>query len=85
MDLNAVDKEKADIDDEQTEPIQTNRVTTLAEESPDAYYIRKYGALGPFLRKLFTSGVEARGVEGVPEDERDNKNIWNKYVTHNLL
>lgn len=41
----------------------------------------RYGKLGPIMQKLFASGVEARGVERVPESERENKNVWNKYVS----
>ncbi len=40
--------------------------------------VKRYGRLGPLLSKLFASGVEARGVERVPEDERETKNMWNK-------
>ena len=36
--------------------------------------------MGGLLSKLFASGVEARGVECVPEDQRETKNTWNKYV-----
>lgn len=40
--------------------------------------VKRYGRLGPLLSRLFASGVEARGVERVPEDERETKNMWNK-------
>lgn len=53
-----------------------------AEEHPEAYYIEKYGSLGPIFQKLFSSGVEARGVQRVPEDERTAKNTWNKCVLY---
>ena len=49
-----------------------------AEVAPDDVLIKRYGRLGPLLSKLFASGVEARGVERVPEDQRDTKNMWNK-------
>ena len=38
----------------------------------------RYGKLGPIMQRLFASGVEARGVERVPEDQRTTKNMWNK-------
>lgn len=55
--------------------------TNLKEERPETYYVERYGArFGPLLGKLFASGVEARGVERVPEDQRTMKNAWNKCV-----
>ena len=42
----------------------------------------RYGKLGPVMQRLFASGVEARGVERVPENEREHKNMWNKYVSY---
>lgn len=50
----------------------------VKEETPETFYVNKYGALGPFMQKLFKHGVEARGVERVPEDQRTPKNSWNK-------
>ncbi|KIP11708.1 hypothetical protein PHLGIDRAFT_99130 [Phlebiopsis gigantea 11061_1 CR5-6] len=32
------------------------------------------------MQKLFASGVEARGVERVPEDQRETKNVWNNLL-----
>lgn len=53
----------------------------LKEERPETYYVERYGArFGPLLGRLFASGVEARGVERVPEDQRTMKNAWNKCV-----
>ena len=72
----SADKEKGYSGDERH--VQVGQV--FAEEHPDAYYVEKYGALGPVFQRLFSSGVEARGVQRVPEDERDPKNMWNKYV-----
>ncbi|KAL5528410.1 hypothetical protein ACEPAF_7546 [Sanghuangporus sanghuang] len=51
-------------------------VEDVKEEAPDAFYISKYRALGPLLKRLFSLGVEARGVERIPEDQRDSKNSW---------
>ena len=48
------------------------------EKEPDSYYVRRLGFAGPWLQKLFSSGVEARGVERVPEDQRERKHLWNK-------
>jgi hypothetical protein len=52
----------------------------LEEVSPDDVLINRFGSMGPILAKLFNSGVEARGVERVPEDQREKKNMWNKCV-----
>lgn len=52
----------------------------VAEEAPDNVIVSRFGFMGGFLSKLFASGVEARGVERVPEDQRETKNTWNKYV-----
>ena len=52
----------------------------IKEEQPESYYVQKYGRFGPVLQRLFASGVEARGVERVPEDQRTTKNMWNKYA-----
>ena len=51
---------------------------TVKEKEPDEFYISRFGFLGPFLGKLFSSGVEARGVERVPEDQREKTHLWNK-------
>lgn len=58
------------------------RETTIpvAEADPEEVLVKRYGRLGPLLSKLFASGVEARGVERVPEDQRETKNMWNKCV-----
>ena len=51
------------------------------EDAPDQVIAKRFGVLGPFLSKLFKSGVEARGVERVPEDQRETKHSWNKSVS----
>lgn len=56
------------------------RAIPLKERAPEHYFVNRYGALGPTMAKLFASGVEARGIERVPEDERETKNTWNKCV-----
>lgn len=52
------------------------------DNDPQVELIARYGVigLGPFLSKLFELGVEARGVERVPEEMRDNTHFWSKYV-----
>ncbi|KAF8171960.1 permease for cytosine/purines, uracil, thiamine, allantoin-domain-containing protein [Mycena galopus ATCC 62051] len=53
------------------------------EASPDEDVIinRFSGSLmGSVMSKLFASGVEARGVERVPEDQREKKNMWNNLL-----
>ncbi|KAI5123976.1 hypothetical protein M0805_006388 [Coniferiporia weirii] len=62
------------------QPGPEHHVVNVQDEAPGAFYIQKYGALGPFLSKLFASGVEARGIQRVPEDERDPKNMWNNLL-----
>ncbi|KAJ7851334.1 permease for cytosine/purines, uracil, thiamine, allantoin-domain-containing protein [Mycena leptocephala] len=50
------------------------------EASPDDAIISRFSFMGPVLSKLFASGVEARGVERVPEDQRETKNMWNNLL-----
>lgn len=50
------------------------------EAAPDQVIAKRFGVFGPLLSKLFQSGVEARGVERVPENQRETKNSWNKSV-----
>ena len=49
-----------------------------AEADPEDVLVRRFARFGPVLSKMFASGVEARGVERVPEDQRETKNMWNK-------
>lgn len=51
-----------------------------AEVAPDRAIASRFGILGPLLSRLFASGIEARGVERVPESHRESKNVWNKCV-----
>lgn len=64
------DKEKGVVAEEST--------VHAAEADPEEVLVKRYGRLGPLLAKLFANGVEARGVERVPEDQRETKNMWNK-------
>ncbi|KAG2116392.1 permease for cytosine/purines, uracil, thiamine, allantoin-domain-containing protein [Suillus clintonianus] len=50
------------------------------EAAPDRVIVRRFGKLGPLLSRLFASGVEARGVERVPENQRELKNAWNNIL-----
>jgi len=64
------DKEKA---------VAVDEAISDAERAPDQAIATRFGTkIGPVLAKLFASGVEARGVERVPEDQREGKNAWNK-------
>ena len=63
------DKEKGFPVDDAAHPVDV---------APEDAIVRRYGRFGPVLAKLFASGVEARGVERVPEDQRETKNMWNK-------
>ena len=67
-------------EDREKEPVDVFVHEKDLERSPDAVYVNRYKRFGPWMSKLFASGVEARGVERVPEDQRDSKNMWNKYV-----
>ncbi|KDQ63006.1 hypothetical protein JAAARDRAFT_119103 [Jaapia argillacea MUCL 33604] len=51
-----------------------------AEVAPEYVIVRRFGVLGPVIGKLFDIGVEARGVERVPEDQRETKNTWNNLL-----
>jgi hypothetical protein len=73
-DLSLEDKEKGS--EEEHIPVQ-HRVLEVA---PDDVIVNRFGFMGPFLSRLFAVGVEARGIERVPEDQRETKNTWNKYV-----
>lgn len=68
------DKEKGSVG----EDVQVQHRVVNAEVAPDDVIISRYRFMGPVLSKLFASGVEARGVERVPEDQRETKNTWNK-------
>ncbi|KAG8219210.1 cytosine-purine permease [Butyriboletus roseoflavus] len=52
-------------------------VYAVEDVRPDQVIAKRFGAFGPHLSKLFDSGVEARGVERVPEHCRETKNSWN--------
>ncbi len=53
---------------------------TAPNDSVIADRYARYGKLGTVMQRILASGVEARGVERVPENERETKNMWNKYV-----
>ncbi len=59
-------------------PVVGVDVSRAKEETPESFYVERFGRFGPFLEKLFANGVEARGIERVPEDQRTMKNSWNK-------
>ena len=68
------DKEKGDlsaVDVDQAAP----------DDSVIADRYARYGRFGPIIQRVLASGVEARGVERVPESERETKNVWNKCVS----
>ncbi|KAJ6508498.1 permease for cytosine/purines, uracil, thiamine, allantoin-domain-containing protein [Mycena sanguinolenta] len=55
---------------------------TTFETARDEDVINKFSGsvMGGFMARLFASGVEARGVERVPEDQRETKNMWNNLL-----
>ncbi|KZS97320.1 cytosine-purine permease [Sistotremastrum niveocremeum HHB9708] len=48
--------------------------------APDKVIAQRFGVLGPYLAKLFDHGVEARGVERCPEDQREDQHFWNNLL-----
>ena len=70
------------LEDEEKVIAVEQSVEGVKEENPEAFYISKYKALGlgPLLNRLFSFGVEARGVERIPEDQRDSRNSWDRYA-----
>ncbi|KAH7907851.1 cytosine-purine permease [Hygrophoropsis aurantiaca] len=56
------------------------QIVSDVEAAPDRAIVARFGVLGPYLSKLFASGVEARGVERVPENQRETKNAWNNLL-----
>ncbi|KAI0094522.1 hypothetical protein BDY19DRAFT_24948 [Irpex rosettiformis] len=71
----ADEKEKATVDNDH-DVVDVN----APDDSIIADRFAQYGRFGPVLQRIFASGVEARGVERVPEDQRETKHIWNKCV-----
>ena len=62
-------------------PEELHRFRTAdSERDPDSALANRFGSVGPLLSKVFASGVEARGVERVPEDQRGNKHAWNNLL-----
>ena len=50
------------------------------EVAPDEVLVNRWGFMGKIMAKMFDVGVEARGVERVPEDQRETKNTWNNLL-----
>jgi hypothetical protein len=75
-DISLEDKEKGFLGED---VVVQDRVLD-SDAAPEDVIIKRFGSMGPFLARLFAVGVEARGVERVPEDQRQTKNTWNKYV-----
>lgn len=59
-------------------------VAVLVEDAPDQVIAKRFGSFGPLLSKLFDNGVEARGIERVPEHQRETKNLWNRWVASTI-
>lgn len=59
---------------------QRRSLVDSTEGDAETLYASKYGVFGSVLDKLLATGIEARGIERVPEDQRDSKHTWNKYV-----
>ncbi|PSS29728.1 hypothetical protein PHLCEN_2v2876 [Hermanssonia centrifuga] len=53
---------------------------TAPNDSVIADRYARYGKLGTVMQRILASGVEARGVERVPENERETKNMWNNHA-----
>ena len=68
-------------DKEKSGPEQDVKVQhRILKTAPDDVIVSWFRFVGGLLSKLFASGVKARGVERVPEDQRETKNTWNKYM-----
>lgn len=67
------DKEKGDVPGVEVD-------SAAPDDAVIADRYARYGKFGPMIQRVLASGVEARGVERVPESERETKNMWNKYV-----
>ncbi|KAF8191258.1 permease for cytosine/purines, uracil, thiamine, allantoin-domain-containing protein [Pholiota molesta] len=68
--------EKAELSDKGSTSLEEN-VVNPTEAEPSGAIVARFGVLGPLLAKLFDLGVEARGVERVPENMRDDTHFWN--------
>lgn len=58
----------------------TTSASPVQEVAPDAAIVHRFGKFGGWMGSLFAAGVEARGVERVPEDDRETKNSWNNLL-----
>lgn len=73
--LSTTTSDKASRSDEEALHIHDGSPTSTEQPSHPE---RKYGVFAPIAAKLFDLGVESRGIERVPEDERSDKYFWNK-------
>jgi hypothetical protein len=72
----AHDEEKA-----MKHPAQVQVDDISPETETGAVYVSRYGRAGrTILGPLFKAGVEARGIERVPEEERSDRNTWNNLL-----
>ena len=67
-----------DLESASTSEQNGDEINTSVEDEPEKAIVKRYGSFGPWLQLLFANGVEARGVERVPESQREIKNFWNK-------
>jgi hypothetical protein len=67
-------------DDKEKSSVEHDVVDAAPDDAVIADRFARYGKLGPVMQRIFASGVEARGVERVPENEREPKHMWNKCV-----
>lgn len=71
------DQEKDASADLQSASAYDAQVAYRSEAPPEHAIAARYGPAQAFFKKLFALGVEARGVERVPEDERTDRNSLN--------
>jgi hypothetical protein len=57
---------------------------SVAEQYHSITTRERLSVVGHTLRKILEPKVEVRGIERVPEDERDRAYLWNKYVFPSL-
>ncbi|EIN10595.1 hypothetical protein PUNSTDRAFT_142573 [Punctularia strigosozonata HHB-11173 SS5] len=71
------EKQYKDVEGVTTSELPADR---LEEKAPEVVIASRFGTFGTALNILFQRGVEARGVERVPENERSPRNSWNNLL-----
>ncbi|KAI0348156.1 cytosine-purine permease [Trametopsis cervina] len=67
-------------DEKEKGVVEHDVVYAAPDDAVIADRFARYGRLGPTMQRIFATGVEARGVERVPENEREPKHMWNNLL-----